>query len=338
MAIPTMTDAGMWNHAERRNARFIGALQRGDVSEVRNHMSALFQCPLINGLGRFHGYMAAQLRTSNAATIQLQFTDALVSLAEAVGAARVTSFEQDARQHAHALDQDLDALLRRIEERTGLQLDFPNVGGAYGCTAAGRRLAIDSLIHGYTVRRLCELGARPDWRFMEIGGGYGCLAALMHRNGFANYAIYDLPWVNAIQGYFLIMAHPERQVRLFGEAAGDLQVLPYSQLFELPAQSVDAVINTDSLPEVGAPMARKYVANVCRIAKRFFFSINQEAKAAVESFEPQQCVAELVEESAGLTCLSRQRYWMRPGYVEEVYVPVPRQQNNPTRTTTLEAK
>ena len=37
------------------------------------------------------------------------------------------------------------------------------------------------------------------------------------RAGFTDYAIYDLPWVNALQGYYLIMALPEGSVRLYGE-------------------------------------------------------------------------------------------------------------------------
>jgi hypothetical protein len=33
-------------------------------------------------------------------------------------------------------------------------------------------------------------------------------------------------------------------------------------------------------------------------------------------------VAELVEEAGGFAVLSRQRYWLRQGYVEEVFRPV----------------
>ena len=53
-----------------------------------------------------------------------------------------------------------------------------------------------------------------------------------------------------------------------------------------------------------------------------FLSVNQEAKAYVPGVGPQQCVAELVDEAGGFERVSRQRYWMRQGYVEEVYRPV----------------
>ena len=321
MAAQTMRDAGMWIHAERRNSAFIAALESGNAKAVRNQLASLFQSGLINGLGRFHENMAVQIRASACTPIQLQFIDALVSLAEAFGVARVTSFEQDAKAHAHALDRDPDALLKRIEARSQLRLDFPRIGGAYGCTAAGRHLAIDSLIHGYTVQRLRELETRSDWRFVEIGGGYGCLAELMHRHGFTNYAIYDLPWVNAIQGYFLILALPEKSVQLFGEPPAELAVLPFWEFFDLPAQAADMVINTDSLPEMGAAIAASYIESIANVARKFFFSINQEAKADVEAFGPQQCVAEIVERTGGLRPVSRQRYWMRPGYVEELFIP-----------------
>lgn len=322
-------DSGMWTHAERNNADFIHALKAGNVPDVRRRLSRLFRSSLINGLGRFHESMPEQIRTQpNGNRVQLQFTDVLVSLAEAVAAGRVTSVEQDADGYAHALDVNLDELLRGILERSGLELSFPHVGGAFGCVAAGQRLAIDSVVHGYTVHRLRQLGATPDWQFAEIGGGYGCLATLMMRHGFNNYTIFDLPWVNAIQGYFLIMAFPERQIRLLGESAGDLAVLPFWHFFNLPAKSVDVVINTDSLPEIGHAAARAYVEKTPPCARKFFFSINQEAKAAVEAFDPQLCVAELVAQSGGMSCQSRQRYWLRPGYVEEVFAPVC--QNNNT--------
>jgi hypothetical protein len=57
------------------------------------------------------------------------------------------------------------------------------------------------------------------------------------------------------------------------------------------------------------------------ITKGAFLSINQEAKAPNLDVGRQNCVAELVETHGGLQRIARHRYWMRQGYVEEVFVP-----------------
>src|SRR5204863_578259 len=145
-----------------------------------------------------------------------------------------------------------DRLAVAVEERTGLDISFPRVGAAYGCQVAGRFLSIDSLVHSYVVYRLRQIGATGSDRFVEIGGGYGALASMFGRNGFTDYTIVDLPWVNLLQGYFLIMGMPPDTVSLFGEPERDMKVLPFWTFADLPDRSVDYVINTDSLPEIGA--------------------------------------------------------------------------------------
>jgi hypothetical protein len=143
----------------------------------------------------------------------------------------------------------------------------------------------------------------------------------MARAGFRKYAIYDLPWVNAIQGYFLIMSLPPGSVRLLGEENGELEILPFWRFYLRPPDSADYVVNANSLPEMGVATARSYVAAIHRVARKLFLSINQEAKAPSHDYGPQQCVAELIDEHGGYERLSRQRYWMRPGYAEEVFRP-----------------
>ncbi|HUR53672.1 MAG TPA: hypothetical protein VMZ71_06055, partial [Gemmataceae bacterium] len=157
---------------------------------------------------------------------------------------------------------------------------------------------------------------------VEVGGGYGCLALLAHRAGVREYAIFDLPWVNALQGYFLLRSLPEGIVRLYGESGGTLRVLPYWKLDDEPAKSCGVAVNTDSLPEMGRDTAAGYLPKIGRVARRAFLSINQEAMAHVPGVGPQQCVSQLVDEFGGFAAVGRQRYWMRQGYAEEVYRPV----------------
>jgi hypothetical protein len=216
------------------------------------------------------------------------------------------------------LQIDLDRLLEDTERLTGLDLSSVPVGAGYGCRIAGRLISTDSLLHSYTVNRLRGLGASPESTIIEIGGGYGCLAELFARAGLRRYTIYDLPWVNVMQGYYLIMARPDCDIRLYGESGGDVSVLPFWRIRDLAPRSVDHVININSLPEMDAAIARDYLAVIGRILRRSFLSINQEGMAA-NTNGPQNWVHALAAQQDVLTCRSRHPWWMEQGYVEELY-------------------
>ena len=313
----------IWDVVEGQNQALLTAVQERDIETVRETLARMFQTNLVWGLGRVHESMPRELRElPSRSGPQIHITDALVSLAEATGATRITNIEQQGiESHIRALEVDLDRLLVAVEERTGLDLSFPSVGAAYGCQVAGRFVSIDSLIHSYVVYQLRHLGAEGSSKIVEIGGGYGCLASMFCRNGFSDYTIVDLPWVNLLQGYFLIMALPLDTVSLYGEPERSLKVLPFWTFGDLADGSVDYVLNTDSLPEIGAETALQYLVDIARVVRRLFFSINQEARTRNVDTLRQNCVAELAAAAGGLRLLHRHRAWMRQGYVEEIYVP-----------------
>jgi hypothetical protein len=310
----------LWDKAEGRIGGFLQALNDGSTVSVQHHLSRMFQSWLVYGLGYLHPAVAVSICTDQPLDhFQILFTDMLVSLAEALGIARLTSMEQNLERHLHALDTEIEPLLHSVENVLGFPLSFPQVGAAYGCVVGDRCSSIDTVYHAYKVSRMRELGFRPQDQLAEIGGGYGCLAELCFRAGFRNYAIYDLLWVNALQGYFLIMALPDGAVRLFGENEGSVAVLPCWEFHHLPDQSIDHVVNTDSLPEMNRQTALDYLNTIRRVARGLFLSINQEAKVRVDDYCPQQCVSELAAEARGFRRISRQPHWMRQGYAEEVY-------------------
>ncbi|HEY2785361.1 MAG TPA: hypothetical protein VGJ05_10325 [Fimbriiglobus sp.] len=315
---------GMWDHLEGQNARpFVAALYRGDETEVRSQLREMFRTNLVWGLGCVCEQVWLQVQNPAwHAAYQVVFTDKLVALAEAVGVHRVRSPEQEAEAFAKALDVDPATIFVALERHTGLDLTMPEIGGIYGCDVNGRKTTIDSVMHGYTVHRLQELGGCPGDAVAEIGGGYGCLALLMYRAGFTHYTVYDLPWVNALQGYFLAMALPPGSVQLFGEETGTLAVLPGWCFARGADRSVDYAVNTNSLPEIGGKTARGYLSDIRRRVRKLFLSINHEARTAVMNYEPQQSVAEMMEQVGGFQRLSRSRYWVRNGYVEEVFRPI----------------
>lgn len=314
---------GLWDGLEANNRPFVDALDRGDERTVQGFLRGLFESPMIFGLGYgVAGYAEVLRRFPHGNPHQLRFTDTLRSLAEAVAALPLTSPEQGPQADAQALSFDLDAAYREIQERTGLDADMPRLAAISGFELAGRFITTDALVHTYTLHRLRELGAKSDTSVVEIGGGYGCLAHLAHRAGVRRYTIIDLPWVAALQGYFLLRALPPEAVQLFGEAAAPVRVLPPGCFHDLPARSVDYLVNTNSLPEMGEPTGRAYLETARRVLRGTFLSINQEAQAPVAGCGPQLWVARLIDQMGGWRRLARSRYWLRRGYAEEVYQPV----------------
>jgi putative sugar O-methyltransferase len=304
----------MWTYIERRHSDFLTALNKRNVKAVQAQLGAMFTNGLTYGIARLSFNL-----DRDAHYVQLRCTDALRSLAESCGAERSVSLEQQGPEaQRNALQVDLDRLLRDTERITGLDLSCVPIGAGHGCRVAGRLINTDSLLHSYTVNRLRGLGASPESTIIEIGGGYGCLADLFARAGLRCYAIYDLPWVNVMQGYYLIMALPDCDVRLYGENRGDVAVLPFWRIRDLAPKSVDYVININSLPEMDAAIAQDYMTVIGRILRRSFLSINQEGMAA-NATGPQNWVHGLAAQQDVLTCRSRHPWWMEQGYVEELY-------------------
>jgi putative sugar O-methyltransferase len=312
----------MWDRIGREKKEFLAALDRHDAPAVAAALGRMLASELTWGLGQVHPSHAELLKGEPPTHLHLRFIDTLVSLAEVVRAARVTDMLQDPATHLRALDRDPDELFAASAARLGFDPSLPAVGGAFGFRVGGKLVTIDSLTHAYNAFRLRQLGAGPAEVVFEIGGGYGCLALMAHRAGLRRYTVYDLPWVSALQGYFLIRSLPAGAVRLYGEGDGEVRVLPYWKLNDEPAGACGLLVNTDSLPEMGYPTARGYLPEIRRVTARMFLSVNQEAKAVVPGVGPQQCVSELMDEDGGFEVLSRQRYWMRQGYVEEVYRPI----------------
>lgn len=65
--------------------------------------------------------------------------------------------------------------------------------------------------------------------------------------------------------------------------------------------------------------ATEYVRLIGEKEPGVFLSINQEARANNTDDHPQSVVHELVASVAGLRRTYRFPYWMRAGYVEELY-------------------
>ena len=125
------------------------------------------------------------------------------------------------------------------------------------------------------------------------------------------YTIVDLPMTIVGQALFLSATLGEGVIWMIGDAEprGDrIALLPPSELHSVGP--VDVVLNVDSLTEMGEKTAMDYVRWISGNAATFL-SINHEAN----HFTVRKVCDSLYPGSIR----SRHLYWMRAGYVEEVF-------------------
>lgn len=295
---------GMWAARTRGFPAFHRALREADAPALAAMLAGLFQSHLAHGIAM--GRTTATLARHAPEQFAAGWCDRLLRLAEALAVAHVRSPEQS-DYGAPLTFADLHA---RIESALGFPLRFPDVGAPYGVRLGGSLLPEHAFSHAYAAWRIGQLGGT---RFAEIGGGFGGLAWFM-RTPRRRHTILDLPFTNALQGWFLLKAGLD--VSLHGEAEAAIRVLPWWEIER--DETYDIVINQDSIPEMPPETASGYVARIRAIAP-LFYSINQEAAAPNTEAFRQVIVPELVARDGGYRRLSRNLFWLRDGYVEEVY-------------------
>jgi len=111
------------------------------------------------------------------------------------------------------------------------------------------------------------------------------------------------------------------QVSLHGEPRGAarVRVAPYWELENEPDNHYSLFVNQDSMPEIEAATVVSYLQLIRRKGRGLFLSLNQESGGLNTRNTAQSIVYELVARVGGFRRLARYPYWMRAGYVEELY-------------------
>lgn len=232
--------------------------------------------------------------------------DLLLRIAEAVGVRRLHYPEILGPGGPPA---EVESILAGLDQAFGFHVTFPNpfpeeIGLATSRGVASFR-AIQSLYQAY---RIVELAGRAS-RVVEIGGGLGRTAYYAWQFGIRDYTLIDLPLTNVAQGYFLGRVLGDDAVTLFGESSGDgIRVLPPSMFLDAE-DCYDIAVNVDSMTEMAAATAQAYFSSM-RARARIFLSVNHE----FNPFTVKDMSAEY-----GIHAESRMPYWLRRGYVDEVF-------------------
>ena len=318
----------MWSWIFKvRQRELATALETEDAEALATLMASMFRADFV--LGMASGPLLSDTRSKLGSRIWcLRSLDWLVSLAEAVGAAPAENPEQGGA--GLAFESGVGALIAGLERELGFRLDFPNVGAACGLEAEGRLITPDTPDQIYGAVRLDQaIGLHIDRqaedvsspRVIEIGGGYGgmCYWFMQRRESVASYTIVDLPIINVLQGYFLAHALGPECVSFYGEPAKQVDLVPNFALAEIDIP-FQVLVNKDSMPEMPREAMMDYLEWGGRHCEGLFYSYNQEASAPFLG-EAQGVVHKAVAETGRFERLRRDEAWVRPGYVEEIYVP-----------------
>ena len=208
--------------------------------------------------------------------------------------------------------------LDSIDEALGIRVAFPNpfegewgIHTARGCVS---ERAIAALHQAFLVAQVARFAGGTHC--LEIGAGMGRTAFYARQLGL-RYTIIDLPMTLVGQALFLSATLGENSVWMPGDemsAEGRIELFPATELDALRARKFDVILNVDSLTEIGQRDAEMYMQYIKTNAK-IFISINHEANIFT--------VNELASSISELLPLSRSNYWLRPGYVEELFVNKP---------------
>lgn len=255
-------------------------------------------------------------------SLKLFFMDTLVCFAEWLGVIPIENIEQNVYGEAVCLDPEY--LLNLIEQKLGFEIKFPEFqNGMYGILTSKGAFLNRHFIYLYIalkIKEICKNISNP--RICEIGGGVGLLAYYCDLIGLKDITIIDIPTVSLISSYFLMKNLPNRQFLFSSDTNKYKNKKAIKLLFpkyfnEAPAKQYDIVVNCDSLPEINVNEAKNYVESIKKNS-RLFYSINQEAKN-LNVEENQNLVHELIDNVGGFNRKSRNLFWLRRGYVEELY-------------------
>jgi hypothetical protein len=250
-------------------------------------------------------------------------SEEIVAFAEAVGVAGVTNPENSAFHGVRvpscvSVDGlSNDEILDRIQQSLGFKINFPPFSGnclqgtvtKYGVTSNRH------MFYLWVLKRVMELCPNRDAGIIEIGAGFGMLGYYLAAAGYRDYTTIDLALVNACQTYFLSKNLTDRDIILSGDVENpfdpqwkdSIKLLHSTDFHDAPKDRFAIMINMDGLTEYGLEHAKVYVQSDCA---PMLLSINHEVNPyrVCDIEQPLRRRA------------YRYPFWLRAGYVEELYV------------------
>lgn len=172
------------------------------------------------------------------------------------------------------------------------ELRVPNVGNQWGLQIEGELVVPKACryhAHCQQVKNLTVDIEGPV--FAEIGAGYCGMANYMLRDiPGLTYVDFDLPETLVIGAYYIMSAHPDKKVLLYGEYEdlSKVNIKDYDAIFlanfelpNFPANSVDVFYNSFSLSEMPKATSTEYLKQVAKICRQYFLHNNMDRKGVI---------------------------------------------------------
>jgi len=308
----------VWADIRRIQGNFVALLEGGGAEPLARYLCNVSRHDATIGITQGDREFKRIRRDAGYRAFLATMTlDKLVSLAEAVGARPVENPEQG--EYGVSMGVEPSLLADALAQRLGLDITPPDIdGGLFKLRVGAARLSERDLGAIYTAH-LLRTTLADGGRVVEIGGGSGRVAYWSHRMGLTDYTIVDLPLVAAVSGYYLQRALGPARVRLQGESSpADVGVLAHHALPAADDGRIDLVLNQDSIPEMRERDALEYVDWIAASARRFM-SINHESRPVYRRRTLHLSVPELLAGRREFELELRFPYWLRKGYVVELY-------------------
>lgn len=295
-------------------------LRRKDAEKLSVYMRDFFAQTISHGTVQGAQATAGLLPPGAGAITASQIADALASLSEAIGAFRVENPEQHGH-YGENLFRDPDELIDRVNATLGIDIVAPNVAGRkFGLeTRRGIVAAFDvrSVYAAHRIRELLRGVKQPS--VCEIGGGIGAVAYYCSLLKIHDYTIIDLPPIGLMQAYWLLRTRPGAPVILCGEPDSGGPAIRLLPPVYFGKRGFGLIYNQDSFPEMHRSHSMSYLETATQIAPALL-SINQESECPQSATSWQPVVSDLVTAVGGYRRAYRFPYWLRQGYVEELYL------------------
>lgn len=303
----------MWQFFYERQKNLYVIFQAGNPSEIAPILQNPGQTDLFYGFDNLCSTVVPTQITHqgliNEATLCL---DSLIRLGEAVGAMRL--YNPEGYDKSEAPPWSVEEILRNIEDKLLVRIPFPNPYpdevGLYTPHGVASYRPIQAIYQAYLIKELVK--NIPNPRILEIGAGLGRTAYYCRQFGIKDYTIVDIPMTSACSAYFLGTSLGADQIVLFGEdwegSENKVKILPPKHFLE-GNEHYDLIVNVDSLTEMDSKVIEAYLARIMK-STPIFLSINHEVN--------KHTINELLSGKENVLC-HRKPYWMRQGYVEEIF-------------------
>lgn len=312
---PNTVNQDAWDTIEHnQHKELFEILEKNDPRKLADYLSNMHNKSVTYGISDFNEsiYLKTSpgLRREHMAFVK----DRLICLAEAVG---VITYKRSGNNDLYV---NAESLVHSIQEAIGIDMTPPDIDGGLVKLRVGIGFfSLRDLYSLYTAWRVSQLVGQHDG-IAEIGGGLGKAALYAHRFGLKDYSIFDLPQMNSIQAWYLIKSGVP--VSLYGEKINkeSVKVLPWRGFGQ--NRTFALTLNVDSFTEMEAAIVTEYLRKIKQNTQKYLLSINHEKEFVVgdtSHTSGRLVMFRLIKEVGGFKQVYRFPFWLRSGYMEELY-------------------